>query len=37
MPPGMLATAEAMYWQVMISPISLYDRPSSLPISGSSR
>jgi hypothetical protein len=37
MPPGTFATAPAMYWQVMTRPISLYERPSSLPMIGSSR
>ena len=36
-PPGTLATAPAMYWQLMMKPISLNERPSSLPMMGSSR
>ena len=36
-PPGTLATALATYWQVMISPIWLNERPSSLPMIGSKR
>ena len=36
-PPGTLATAPAMYWQVITRPIWLNDRPSSLPMIGSSR
>ena len=37
MPPGTFDTAPAMYWHVMMRPIALYDRPSSRPMSGSSR
>jgi hypothetical protein len=36
-PPGTFAIAPAMNWQVMMRPIWLYVRPSSLPMIGRRR